>query len=200
MRVFAAVEIPDALRGAVAAATRALVAEWPSPPRLVEPENLHVTVRFLGEVDESAAAAVLDAARVAASATKASKVELRGFGVFPNLFRPRILWAGVDDPSDAVARLESEFSDRVEPLGFVREDARGFVPHVTVARLRDERGWANRRRGRAAELSVDASTPVHGAMRVETLTVFSSELTPDGPRYTALGRFPLQPTSKKERR
>jgi 2'-5' RNA ligase len=197
MRVFAAVELPDTLRRAVAESARALVAGSPSPPRLVEPENLHVTVRFLGEVDAAATDAVLAAAGGAASAIPACDVELRGFGVFPNLHRPRILWAGVDDPARGLSRLESAFSARVAPLGFPPED-QPFVPHVTVARFRDERGRHNRRSGRAATFTIDESAPVHGALRVGAFTVFSSELTPRGARYTALGRFPLQPISTKE--
>jgi 2'-5' RNA ligase len=137
---------------------------------------------------------VLEAAGGAASATSGCDVELRGFGVFPNLHRPRILWAGVDDPARGLSRLESAISARVAPLGFPPED-QPFVPHVTVARFRDEGGRHDRRRGRAATLAIDGSAPVHGAMRVDAFTVFSSELTPRGPRYTALGRFPLQPDS-----
>jgi len=186
MRVFAAVEIPEDVRAAVAAAARELFRDV-RDAKLVARENLHVTIRFLGEVKERDLDAVLVAARESASASTSSRAEVRGFGAFPNARRPSVVWAGVDDPTGTTSRLEAEMSRRVEPLGFLRE-ARPFAPHVTVARLRRPR----------SSLRLVGSSPGFGSLAIETFTVFSSELTPRGSRYTALGRFPLQPTSSKE--
>jgi 2'-5' RNA ligase len=196
MRLFAAVEIPDALRERLATATADLLVDLRTARR-VGAENLHVTVRFFGEVEESGVDAVGAAMQEAASAVVAVTAEARGFCAFPSVHRPRILWAGLADPARAVLRLESEVTRRVGPLGIPNED-HPFTPHVTVARLRDERGWSNRRK-RAGALRLDDESPSFGALPIERLTLFQSELTPDGPRYTALARFPLQPTSHKER-
>lgn len=187
MRVFAAVELPEEVRARIAAAARDLLGGVRAV-RPVAEANLHVTVRFVGEVAEGAAAALIEAVREAGAAVPAETAEARGFGAFPDARRARVVWAGIDDPRGALASVESAISVRLAALGYGRED-RPFSAHVTVARSkRDARDFGPLPARLAA---AERDPPVFGAVPVTSVTVFKSELGPDGSRYTALARLPL---------
>jgi 2'-5' RNA ligase len=198
MRLFTAVELPAAVREAVRGAFETSVLPQLSDPRrirAVAAENLHVTVRFLGDVREAALPALREALAAAATAVPASAADLRarGFGAFPSARAPRVLWAGIDDPAATIAALEREVTARLLPLGFPREE-RPYTPHVTVARVQDDRRRGRGRRGGASSPSplVLPADPVLGpAFAVLDLSLVESELTPQGSRYRTLARFPL---------
>ena len=199
MRVFAAVEVPEIVRARVAAASRDLLAGIRAA-KLVAAPNLHVTVRFVGEVDDAAVGALCAAVGEAASSVVPSVAELRGFGIFPDRRRPRVVWAGVDDPSGVFPALEAAVSERLAALGYPRE-SRPYSAHLTVARMREaastRNGTSTRNHVRdpgalsARLAAAERDPPAFGAIPVECLTVFQSELGPGGSRYTALARCPL---------
>jgi RNA 2',3'-cyclic 3'-phosphodiesterase len=181
MRVFLALPIPGELRRAAHEAFEALgIAHlgW----RLVREDGLHLTVRFLGEIDTSRAAGLDAVWREAAAPTGAFPLRIRGAGVFPNPRRPRAAWIGIDDLSTAgalaglVARVEA--AARAE--GFA-PDQRPFAAHVTVARARD---------GARAIPSLDQLGTL-GEFVAEHLVLYRSDLLPAGARYTELARFAL---------
>lgn len=187
MRVFAAVELPKDVRARMAVAARDLLAGVRAA-KLVSERNLHVTVRFVGEVAEESVGKVLEAVREAGGTVAGTTAEARGFGAFPDARRPRVVWAGIDDPRRALAAIEAAISERLTVLGHARED-RPYSAHVTVARIDRGARDAGPLPGRLATAQRDP--PVFGAVPVDSVTVFSSELGRDGPRYTALARFPL---------
>jgi 2'-5' RNA ligase len=193
MRLFTAVELPDEVRAAVAAAAAPLLAPFPDARR-VAPENLHVTVRFLGDVQPQALPAIRAALAEASSESGAGRARAQGFGAFPGPSEPRVVWAGIDDPAHAFTALERNVGERIAPLGFPPED-RPYAPHVTVARLGSPRGRPGRGRrapaDRARPFVSPPSSPLGPEFPVRELTLFESELTPRGPRYRALDRFPL---------
>jgi RNA 2',3'-cyclic 3'-phosphodiesterase len=158
------------------------------------PQNLHVTVRFLGATRPELVERLHEVLAEAAAPCPAGTVQVRGFGAFPDLRRPRILWAGIDDPAHTIATLERAVTASIAPLGFPPED-RPFHPHVTVARLEGDR---RRRRGRSrapacetARLELPPPSPLGPAFPASHLVLFESVLSPQGPRYSALARFPL---------
>ncbi len=191
MRIFTAVELPGDLRARLAAAAAEFLWDVPSVRR-VAAENVHVTVRFLGEVEPDRIDGLEAALGAAAAAVAPGSARLRGFGAFPSPGRPRVFWGGVDDTEGALVALEAGVSHALEPLGFPRED-RVFHPHATVARVR------HRRRGRRGQPRSQARIPDlgpppgqdFGPFPVHELTLFHSELTGDGVLYTALARLPL---------
>ena len=193
MRVFAAVELPEEVRARVAAASRELL-EGVRAAKPVSVDNLHVTVRFVGEVEDLAVGALCAAVGEAAASVAPSSAELRGFGVFPDRRRPRIVWAGIADPRGVFSALEVAVSERLAALGHVRE-SRPYSAHLTVARMREGALTQNRARDPGALPSrlaaAERDPPAFGAFPVECLTVFRSELGPGGSRYTALARCPL---------
>ena len=201
MRVFAAVELPEELRARVAAAARELLAGIRAA-KPVAAENLHVTLRFVGDVpgraagEQAGALAELCGAIGTATASVAPSVaELRGFGAFPNARRPRIVWAGIDDPSGVLAALEGAISSRLEGLGYVRE-SRPYSAHLTVARLREGARDLGPLSVRLADSQREP--PAFGGFPVKSVTVFDSELGRNGSRYTALACFPLDPSMQRD--
>lgn len=188
MRVFAAVELPEEVRHRIAAAARSLL-EGVRAARPVREENLHVTVRFVGEVASSAVDPLLAGVRDAAASVAKGSASARGVGAFPNARRPRVVWVGLDDPAAVFTSVEAAISERLAPLGYRRED-RPFSAHVTVARMRD----GVRNLGPLSERLASAAreAPAFGAVPVDAVTVFQSELGSSGSRYTALARFPLR--------
>jgi 2'-5' RNA ligase len=191
MRVFTAVEIPQEVRDRLAATARELTTGVRSA-KPVARENLHVTIRFLGEVRDADVPAIAAAVRQAVGNVPSGAVELRGLGAFPDLRRPSVVWAGVDDPSASLARLEAAVSARLAELDFPAED-RPFSAHVTLARVRARNA---RRSGvlhpLVARIEAARSPPPHwGRVPVDSITLFSSDLGGEAARHTPLGRFPL---------
>lgn len=151
----------------------------------VAAENLHVTLKFLGGVDEGRLADV-GAALERAASVPAFEVAVQGLGAFPSLNRPRVLWAGTSG-SSAFTRLAESVDRGLVALGFAPEE-RGFTPHVTLGRVREPR----RDPGLAGALEAAASRPF-GALRVDRVSLMQSDLSPRGARYTELAAFSLSP-------
>jgi RNA 2',3'-cyclic 3'-phosphodiesterase len=150
----------------------------------VAPENLHVTLKFLGAVDEARLPDVTAALDVAASAP-AFDVEVRGLGAFPTVSRPRVLWAGAPG-SPTFTRLADEVDRALTGLGFPPE-GRGFTPHVTLGRVREPR-----RNPPLAEALEAAAERPFGMLRVVSVSLMRSDLSPRGARYTELAAVALR--------
>jgi 2'-5' RNA ligase len=185
MRLFVALEIPAAVRDNLATLIDELRAEdAPSAKnktRWVRPENLHVTLKFIGQVDVGK----LDAIRAALAKVRSGReVELRfrGLGFFPNDTRPRVLWAGVN-ASPNLAPLAGEIDARMEKLGIPRE-TRDFAPHLTLARF-DPPGTSEKLRA-AAQKSLARE---FGTLRAGEFHLIESKTRPTGAEYTRLSSF-----------
>jgi 2'-5' RNA ligase len=151
----------------------------------VAPENLHLTLQFLGAVAEDQAPPVEAAAREAALAAAPLSLEVRGCGAFPGARRPRVLWAGLAGDVDPLRALVRALGDRLAPLGFPPED-RPFSAHVTLGRAREPRGAP----GLAAALEALAGA-AGPAWAARELVLIRSHLSPRGPRYEPIARAPL---------
>ena len=185
IRTFLAVEVSAAVRLAVAQqaqrVTRAL-AMLSDALLWVQPGNLHVTVKFFGETPESRVDAIRQAVERAVSARPSFELAIGGFGVFPTMRAPRVLWAGVGGDLDALAALVECVAAAVVPLGCPREE-KPFAPHLTVARVRD----AHREVGRALAASGICTAPAAcGRVSVERVALFKSERRQGGSVYTKL--------------
>jgi len=154
--------------------------------RWVPEENLHLTVWFLGEVEESLSAQVLDALR-SPLRTRAFRLEISGFGAFPPSGSPRVLWLGVTAGLRELAAAHAEVGSRLQPLGFAPE-GRAYSAHLTVARTKSPLGPRERRLLRDTLHGAPAQP---GACRVESLTVYRSRTAPKGAVYEPLLRVPL---------
>lgn len=186
VRAFVAVEISPDVRGKA----RRLIADLAGTTanvKWVEPENLHFTLKFLGEVP------LLDVPQICAAVSKAVAdlppfdVQAHGAGAFPTLERPRTVWLGVDEGVEGMRQLHEAVERSLAPLGFRREQ-RLFRPHLTIGRVRNStRAGIHDLAERIAAQRKFAG----GATDVCEVVVFSSDLRREGPSYEPLSHARL---------
>jgi 2'-5' RNA ligase len=179
MRCFVAVNFPGELREEVGKFTSSLVAVGRGV-RWVRPENIHLTLKFLGNVDQKVLPELSAALDGALAGHPPFGLTVKGTGVFPPRGRPRVVWVDLAGDAAALAALQSAVEGVLEPLGFPREK-RPFTPHLTVGRVRDPR-----RPGPLAAAIAAAGEREWGRCVVERVHLMRSELFPTGPRYSIL--------------
>lgn len=191
MRCFVAVDFPGEIReelgkfasslspGAVGRAVR-----W------MRPENIHLTLKFLGPVDRKTLPELSAALEAALAGHAPFGLTVKGAGVFPPRGRPRVVWVGLAGETAALAALQSAVESAFEPLGFPREK-RPFTPHLTVGRVRDPR----RLTSLGPEIAA-AGEREWGKCVVERVHFMRSELFPTGPRYSILQKVRLTVAKK----
>jgi 2'-5' RNA ligase len=179
MRLFVAVNLSSDERDRLRAATAGLRAS-PLPVRWLGPEAYHLTLKFLGEVPESAVAAVGQALAAAAADARTFTLELCGAGVFPNPRRPAVWWIGVL-PSEPLAALRDGVERGLAAIGHPTE-ARPFAPHLTIGRTRPKAQPGALRGAEAWLQDVD----YHSTITVETVDLMRSHLASGGARYERL--------------
>lgn len=183
LRLFFAVELPRAIREAAAAHSALLREEFPAAraswPR---PESLHLTLKFLGEVEAIRLDALHHAAATAAAALAPFMLTIEGAGTFPPRGVARVLWLGVRDDGGQISRLQFRLDKEGVYVGFPSE-SKPFRPHLTLARLR-----APQSAEAAAALSEAHRRTPFGphAFQVLRFALMRSELGSGGPRYTPL--------------
>jgi 2'-5' RNA ligase len=191
MRLFIGVELPDAVKEMAAkqlddVKERVRKAAPSAAIRWVEAANLHITLWFIGEVDETRADA-LRSSMQPPFATPRFDVKLEGLGAFPPGGTPRVIWIGMTAGREPLVALHGEIRDRLAPLGYEPE-ARPFSPHLTVARVKDIRAG-----GAKAVRAVLASQPVVLERYTQAaVTLFRSRTSPKGAQYESLLRVPLK--------
>jgi 2'-5' RNA ligase len=186
MRLFVSVDLPDALADPIAD----LQAEFGDAPglRFTDPEQAHLTLKFLGETDDSRVPDIEEAIEAAVESAGFAPFDatVGGLGVFPSLEYISVVWVGIrEGAGDAeLTRLHEEVERETTALGFDPED-HAFTPHVTLARMDDARSKA-----RVQEL-VRERDPTLGTMRVSQLRLTESDLGTDGPTYSTVSRIGL---------
>jgi 2'-5' RNA ligase len=186
IRSFVAIPLPSAVQVGLAHAAASLAAELPGVKWSKKPQNLHVTVKFLGSVAvdrlESVGAALAEAfARVPRFA-----FELRGFGAFPSERHARIVFGGIDDAERKLAAVAETVEGVCGRFGFAREE-RAFTAHVTVGRS-ERRGGVDARAALAPW-----SERGFGTVRLDEVHVYESQLGRDGSMYVLRSRATLAP-------
>ena len=192
MRAFFAVDLPDELVGPLADVQSAF--DDAAGLTAVDPEQAHVTLKFLGEVSRTASngtdAVDIDAVIAAGErAVAAADVDpftctVGGLGVFPSLEYISVVWAGIEAGSADLTRLHESLETETTALGVDPEDHE-FTPHVTLGRMRDARGKELVRR------AVHEGDPDVGSFTVREVRLVESTLTPDGPVYETVETFAL---------
>jgi 2'-5' RNA ligase len=179
MRLFMAVELDEGTRAAVAAEQARLRRRVSDPAvRWVRPELMHLTLVFIGHVDDTRAAAI-EESMSAPIALCPFDLQLGGSGVFPERGAPRVLWLGVRAGAAQMVALQERVAARLEPLG-VPCDARLFHPHLTLARWKERGSRTSRDRLALPDAAVVAT------LHVSRATLFASKLSAGGPSYTAM--------------
>jgi 2'-5' RNA ligase len=158
--------------------------------RWVPLQNMHLTVRFIGQVDDDHAPPLIDALTAPVDVAPFD-MEFAGCGVFPPSGAPRVLWIGLTRGLSSLATLHEVFNRRLRPFGFEPE-ARPFNAHLTLARIKDAPGGS----GRAVRDALARVTAPPARSQVSRATVFRSHLSPKGPRYEPVAFVPLRGASR----
>jgi RNA 2',3'-cyclic 3'-phosphodiesterase len=191
MRVFFGIDVGDGVRTSVDELARVLRPRVPRA-RFVPRENLHLTLRFLGESSDETVRSVTAAVSRETAALGAFQVAFRGLGVFPDARRARVLWVGTANPPEELFRLHSHVEAVARNGGF--EPERGaFHPHLTLARFREPPQGIDR-------ILSEGEGRDFGSTMVRTLVLFESKTLPEGARYRALRSFPLGSTPEARSR
>ena len=184
-RTFIGIDIGDGVRGNAVALQEAL-AKTAAGVTWATPESMHVTLLFLGEVDDRDLHPVCKAVKAVAAGEPPFTLHVSGVGAFPTPRRPKVLWAGVTAGADALQRLNAGLEEKMLGLGGYRTEERGYTPHLTLGRVRADAD--------ADEVAGEVQKRLAwngGRVAVGEVLVYSSETGRDGPEYTVIGRAPL---------
>jgi 2'-5' RNA ligase len=185
MRLFVALEIPSTVRENLAELLVFLRALSPQT-RWVRPENLHVTLKFIGEVLETNLAAIR-AALAQVRSDRPVTLDYRGLGFFPNEKHPRVFWAGIE-ASPNLKTLAADIEKSAEAAGIPREQ-RAFSPHLTLARFEPPRLQEKLRAAIQENVARD-----FGSAHTNQFHLIESKLKPSGAEYTTVESFPFAAT------
>ena len=185
MRAFLAITLPDDVRESLASLSKRLrksgaKASW------VKPANFHLTLRFLGDVDDQSLEGLRDVLRAQYSGCGPLRMSVEGVGVFPNIRRPGVVWAGMAALEGDLPLVQRYAEDAARAIGLPPEK-KAFHPHVTLARVRD-----HRRLGTLRDALEQARDYVGGEVAAGHVSLFSSELRRDGAVYRVIEEFPLE--------
>lgn len=188
-RLFIALELPEEVLRAIGRVQADLKSALGTGSlRWTRPEGIHLTLKFLGDVPDERVKAIEAGIMEAAAQGKPLALRAQGLGCFPNLERPRVLWVGLAGDIAALRALHGEVEQRIAPLGFPTE-ARGFSPHLTLARTaqgasRTDLAAIGAAASRRDQLEV-------GAWQATSVSLMRSQLKPDGAVYTCVGEARL---------
>ncbi len=147
--------------------------------RWIKPQGFHLTFRFLGNIEPGRVVPILTALRAAVRHQAQFRVRMQGLGAFPSLTRPRVLWARLT--GGGLQELHATIESALGSCGFPPE-GRAFRPHITLGRVRSQRGWNHVLERVKEYLQYD-----FGESLIDTVTLYRSDLEPGGAVYTALG-------------
>jgi RNA 2',3'-cyclic 3'-phosphodiesterase len=184
VRLFVALDLPDAVRRSLAHAIELLKPQC-REARWVRPESMHLTLKFIGHAIADGDAQKLGELRAALSTVHSAEpveIHFRGIGFFPNDRRPRVVWCGIKS-SPNLAQIAAEIDLVLEPLGIPREK-RAFVPHLTLARIDPPR-----RVDALARAAEQLRSADFGSARESEFFLFQSKLKPSGTEYTKIETY-----------
>ena len=146
--------------------------------KLVELQNIHMTLKFLGEVDEKDLQLIYSAINEATKGFKKFNIKIKGLGAFPSLSNPRVVWVGVSEGKEELTSLANRVSSKLKDLGFMG-DTKPFTPHITIGRVKKYGHLLREFIRRNQNLEI-------GTFLVKEIRVKKSKLTPSGPIYSTL--------------
>lgn len=188
MRLFFAVPLAEALRDAACGIQESLAASCPDGPRVkwVERPNLHLTLKFIGDIPADQMDRVCSIAQDVAEQGSPASISVCGAGSFPPRGAPRVIWVGLDEECPELTELAERLDRALQEAGLAEPDRHPFTAHFTLGRVKDRRG------GRELRETIEglADEPV-GEMPFERFSLMSSQLTSRGAVYTEREQFDL---------
>ncbi len=186
IRSFIAIEFPQQVIRGLAKLQESLLQFTPKGVKWVNPASIHLTIKFLGGVPANRISLISTSLTKVVEGIRPFSLGIEGLGVFPDSRRPGVIWVAVVGEVDRLVQLQQAVDSALSPLGFSKEN-RPFVPHLTVARLREDMDTQERqnfvRHFLAAKLE-----PVP-LFEVQALHLMKSRLTPGGAIYSRIGAY-----------
>jgi len=188
IRSFIAIELPNRLRLELGQLEAQLKLGKQSWVKWVNPDSIHLTLKFLGNIASDRTGEITRAMEAAAQGIPSFHLEVKDLGVFPNLKRVQVVWVGVSGEVDKLGEFQQRLESNLAHLGFAPE-SRPFTPHLTLARLRNQVSLDERQRfGQLiAETRFDA-----GSIKVDAINLMRSQLTREGAIYSRISSVRLK--------
>ena len=179
MRTFIAIELSDDIRDALAQ-VQSHLSYASADVKWVAPQNVHLTLKFLGEITEEKAAEVAAALDAVSAETKPFELTFQDIGAFPKIELPKVIWVGLDKGAQESIALAGKIEAALTKIGF-QQEARPFAPHLTVGRVRSGKNRATFR-----EKLLNCKLTTGNCQLIRSFILFKSTLTPTGPIYSKL--------------
>jgi 2'-5' RNA ligase len=183
IRSFIAIELSEEAKEGLARLRKALERDEHKFVKWVDPRGVHLTLKFLGNIPSRRVAEITEAIEEATQGISPFHLEISGLGAFPSLKQARVLWVGIGGEVDKLSRLQQNIDSALAILGFAKEE-RSFVPHLTLARIRQGASPLERRSFGELVGSTVFEDKYH--VEVEAINLMRSQLTPAGAIYTCL--------------
>lgn len=188
IRAFIAIEIPQEIQTRLGEVQQRIIERKVLGVRWVSSRIIHLTLQFLGDTSIAKLEALGRELQPMIAAQEPFTYQVQGLSAFPNLRRPRVIWVGLQAPSD-LATLQKLIERTVQKAGLPVED-RSFSPHLTLGRVKRDISPDEIQELSAALNEIE--TGLLGTGIAKSVTLFRSDLRPEGPIYTPLAHFPLQ--------
>nr|MDP7586554.1 RNA 2',3'-cyclic phosphodiesterase [Dehalococcoidia bacterium] len=188
VRSFIAILVPSEGIEALEQVVKSLDQEIGRHVRWVRPEGIHVTLKFMGDIPAATVEQLLEALPPVAAGFSPFELAISGLGAFPNLRRPRVLWAGLDGELTTLSELQLAVDEAVGKLGLPREQ-RAFSPHLTLGRVRSDVAEGQLRK--IGEVMSSTEIPSIPGWPADTVSLMRTELDPAGSRHYLVGSAPI---------
>ena len=188
MRVFIAIDIDDKIRKAIAALQKQIASKVDvkkGDVKWVEPNNIHLTLKFLGEISDEQLTEVSEIVKTVAQAHQKFNLDIESVGSFGGR-STKVVWVGAGKGTDALLALQKDLDDLLEQAGFPKED-REFSAHLTLCRVNHPVAGL-----KVGEAVAQFSHLKLGSIAADAIYIYQSQLTPQGPIYTMLSDFKLR--------
>jgi 2'-5' RNA ligase len=189
IRAFIAIELPAEVKSALAGLQAQLCSGRHHPVKWVDPQGIHLTLKFLGNVPAAKVDEIINAVREAARDIPPFPLELTGLGVFPGTRKVRVVWVGLGGEIEVLKQLQQRIEANLVPLGFARE-SRPFSPHLTLCRTRESISPVEQQS--LGQLVSATACTLDCRFDVHSVSLMRSQLTPSGAIYHQLGSVELK--------
>jgi len=185
MRIFIAVELPEEVKAEIGKIVESLKS-IEAGVKWVEEKNVHITLKFLGEVKDNDVERLKDIVKDVVADTKIFEVDYKGLGTFPEGKTPRVIWVGIKKGTDELKKIADSLEVLLSKSGF-RKEEREFSAHITIGRVKEKRNI-----GELKKSIEEKKNTKFGKSTVGHITIMKSTLSPKGPIYEVVEKIPLK--------
>ena len=184
VRSFIAIKLPEEIKNKISDLQKTLRGTG-ADVKWVSPESIHLTLKFLGNIEKTQIEEILSAIKKSSAKIKPFPIEIKSTGVFPKIEYPRVVWIGVKEETKVLLVLQQKIEENLLPMGFEKE-GRDFTPHLTLGRVKSQKG-----KEKLISLLLQSKDISFGKFEVTEINLMQSILEPAGAEYSSLGRVEL---------